>query len=155
MHSQAKSLLRFAIIAAVLLVLAFVVVPELSTIRWTGLFTLTLDFTAEPQIDTNSIRYIDCPGATCPESAELAQMELLGDWRMPASVAGRFVDIFLMSGGEHGFFGLIDTCHHASRIVLQYETVDEDGNRVRRRSIVPVPAGRGDRAVTVDFTDVE
>jgi hypothetical protein len=112
-------------------------------------FTLTVRVDADPNVDLESIAYL-----LCWQEKGVPQ-RLIEDCRFdremfqsPEKKAGNTHDVSLPSYREYSPFGHMNVYRDPEAVVVQFHLTDNGPETVARK-IVRVPAGRGDRSVTV------
>ncbi|TWT56294.1 hypothetical protein CA85_42950 [Allorhodopirellula solitaria] len=124
----------------------------LTSARWSGYFTAHIDLDVPPEAERDSFVYYECWNDNVAQW--LCNNDHVGvhgfEPAFRSTSDSDFVSV--SSGGTSNAFGIFDTYHAPTSLVLQYRQKTTDETRQFHRIPIPIPPGRGDRAITVDLT---
>lgn len=148
--------MRRLAIASTICIFAYLASPYfLTSARWSGQFTLRVELDVPPDVDRDSFAYYECWNDNLAHW--LCESEAGGhDEFKPAFRSMTDADfVSVSSRGTSNAFGIFDTYHHPSSLVLQHRRTTADGTSRWHRVRIPIPPGRGDRETSLDFSQAD
>ena len=142
---------RLAIVSAICILAFLASTFVFTSVRWSGHFTLRIELVVSPDVDRDSFAYCECWNDDFAQW--LCESETGGDEGFePALRSMTDVDfVSVSSGGASNAFGIFDTYHHPTCLVLQYDRATANGSSKTHRVRIPIPPGRGDRETSLDL----
>jgi len=147
---QIRHRLTFVTLVCLLFLLTFTFAT--TSARWCGQFVLCISLNIPPDADRDSFRYVECWTEAkalwlCREDTEVD-----AGFTSPFRSDGNADYVMVSCGGTSNAFGFFDSHHHPAFLVVQYRSDTAGASSSWNRVAVPIPAGRGDRSLTLDLT---
>ena len=135
-------------IAAALVLVVIAGVPLLTSAKWIGHFTLTIDLDVAAEIDAASISYFESWNRGVAQEICNNLSDGIAEFEPPAERTANTHTVVVTCSGDSGAFGLIDTYYQPELLVVQYRFKDAPAESFARK-LLPIPAGRGARRTTL------